>query len=89
MSETQTYEARLKTDYKARIRAAMQEKFGYTNPMQIPRLDKIVINMGVGESVADSKKKIAKILALRLSKCCQCCFLFLGARGEDHAADER
>ena len=50
------YEPRLKTDYKQRIRAQLKERFGYTNEMQIPRLDKIVINMGVGEAVADSKK---------------------------------
>jgi large subunit ribosomal protein L5 len=50
------YEPRLKTDYKRRIRAQLKERFGYTNEMQIPRLDKIVINMGVGEAVADSKK---------------------------------
>jgi large subunit ribosomal protein L5 len=52
----EAYEPRLKTEYKARIRKAMREKFGYTNEMQIPKLDKIVINMGVGEAVADSKK---------------------------------
>lgn len=52
----QAYEPRLKTEYKQRIRTAMREKFGYTNEMQIPKLDKIVINMGVGEAVADSKK---------------------------------
>jgi len=52
----QAYEPRLKTEYKARIRKAMRDKFGYTNEMQIPKLDKIVINMGVGEAVADSKK---------------------------------
>jgi large subunit ribosomal protein L5 len=52
----QAYEPRLKTEYKARIRKAMREKFGYSNEMQIPKLDKIVINMGVGEAVADSKK---------------------------------
>src|SRR5512146_3570633 len=50
------YEPRLKTEYKARIRKAMRERFGYSNEMQIPKLDKIVINMGVGEAVADSKK---------------------------------
>ena len=64
MSETQTYKARLKTEYNERIRAAMQEKFSYTNSMQIPRLDKIVINMGVGESVADSKKMQSALAAL-------------------------
>jgi large subunit ribosomal protein L5 len=52
----QAYEPRLKTEYKARIRKAMRDKFGYTNEMQIPKLDKIVLNMGIGEAVADSKK---------------------------------
>lgn len=50
------YEPRLKKEYVERIRAAMQEKFSYANEMQIPRLDKIVINMGVGRSTGDSKK---------------------------------
>ena len=50
------YEPRLKKDYVERIRKAMQEQFSYANEMQIPRLDKIVINMGVGEATADSKK---------------------------------
>jgi large subunit ribosomal protein L5 len=56
MAEAQTYEPRLKGDYRARIRPALREKFNYTNEMQIPRLDKIVVNMGIGEAVADSKK---------------------------------
>ena len=55
-ADASAYEPRLKTEYKARIRKAMQEKFGYTNEMQIPKLEKIVINIGVGEAVADSKK---------------------------------
>ena len=50
------YEPRLKTEYMTRIRKALQEQFSYANEMQIPRLDKIVINMGVGEATADSKK---------------------------------
>lgn len=50
------YEPRLKTVYRERIRAAMKEKFGYTNEMQVPKLDKIVLNMGVGEAVKDTKK---------------------------------
>ena len=54
------YEPRLKTEYVSRIRAAMRDKFEYKNEMQIPKVDKIVINMGVGEATADSKKpKIA------------------------------
>jgi large subunit ribosomal protein L5 len=52
----QAYEPRLKAEYRSRIRAKLKEHFGYTNEMQIPKLDKIVINMGVGEAVADSKK---------------------------------
>ena len=52
----QAYEPRLKTVYRERIRAAMKEQFGYTNEMQIPKLGKIVLNMGIGEAVADSKK---------------------------------
>jgi len=52
----QAYEPRLKSEYRERIRARLKERFGYTNEMQIPKLDKIVINMGVGEAVADSKK---------------------------------
>src|ERR1700721_3362269 len=56
MAETATYEPRLKGDYRARIRPALKEKFGYTNEMRIPRLDKIVVNMGTVEAVGDSKK---------------------------------
>jgi len=50
------YEPRLKKLYRENIRAALQEQFKYDNEMQVPRLDKIVINMGVGEATADSKK---------------------------------
>ena len=57
MLDTATYTPRLKADFKDRIRAAMREEFGYTNDMQIPRLDKIVLNIGCGaEAVKDSKK---------------------------------
>jgi len=52
----QVYEPRLKSDYRSRIRPAMKDQFGYTNEMQIPKIDKIVVNMGIGEAVADSKK---------------------------------
>jgi large subunit ribosomal protein L5 len=57
----QAYEPRLKTEYRQRIRKALKDQFGYTNEMQIPKLDKIVLNMGVGEAVADSKKIQAAI----------------------------
>ena len=59
MAETEKYEPRLKGIYRERIRAAMKEQFGYTNEMQIPKIDKIVVNMGIGEAVADSKKAAA------------------------------
>jgi len=60
----QAYEPRLKTEYRQRIRAAMKEQYGYTNEMQIPKLDKIVLNMGIGEAVTDSKKVQAAIADL-------------------------
>jgi large subunit ribosomal protein L5 len=50
------YVPRLKRDYDDRIAQAMTEKFGYKNRMEVPRLDKIVINMGVGEATQDKKK---------------------------------
>ena len=53
---TGDYTPRLKGDYEARIVKAMTDKFGYTNRLQVPRLDKIVINMGVGEATQDKKK---------------------------------
>jgi large subunit ribosomal protein L5 len=48
--------ARLKEIYDSKIRAALKTEFGYGNDLQVPRIEKIVINMGVGEAVADSKK---------------------------------
>src|SRR4051812_22912961 len=48
--------ARLKKEYLDKIKPAMKQQFGYKNDMEIPRLDKIVINMGVGENASDSKK---------------------------------
>jgi len=50
------YTPRLKADYDERIVPAMTERFGYKNRMEVPRLDKIVINMGVGEATQDKKK---------------------------------
>ena len=47
---------RLSERYEAEVRTALMTEFGYGNPMQVPRLSKIVINMGVGEAVQDSKK---------------------------------
>jgi len=48
--------ARLKVQFEDAIRSKLAEQFGYKNRMQIPTLDKIVINMGIGEGVADRKK---------------------------------
>jgi large subunit ribosomal protein L5 len=57
MLDTANYTPRLKTVYRDTIRAALKEEFGYKNDMQIPRLDKIVLNIGCGaEAVRDSKK---------------------------------
>jgi len=50
------YTPRLKKLYDDKIVAAMTEKFGYKNVMQVPRLEKIVLNMGVGEATQDKKK---------------------------------
>src|SRR3954451_12931047 len=58
------YEPRLKTEYRTRIRKALKDEFAYTNEMQIPKLDKIVLNMGIGEAVGDSKKVNAAIADL-------------------------
>ena len=48
--------ARLQEQYDTVVRAALVEEFGYSNPMEVPRLDKIVLNMGVGEASQDRKK---------------------------------
>ncbi len=53
--------ARLKEIYNDTIRPAMKEEFGYASDMQIPKLEKIVVNMGVGEAAADKKKVQAAI----------------------------
>ncbi len=63
-SSAQTYETPKAGEYKPRFKAryneqlmpALMEKFGYTNKFQVPRLEKIVINMGVGEATQDTKK---------------------------------
>ena len=55
MAET-AYTPRLRQQYDKDIRAQLTEKFSYTNPMQVPVLTKVVINMGIGEAVNDRKK---------------------------------
>ena len=47
---------RMQERYDTAIRPALMQEFGYTNPMQVPRIEKIVVNMGVGEAVQDAKK---------------------------------
>ena len=56
MADTATYIPRLRTQYEEEIRANLSKEFGYKNSMQLPKLDKIVLNMGVGEAVNDTKK---------------------------------
>ena len=55
MADT-NYTPRMRKLYDEVIRQKIQEEFGYKNPMEVPRIDKVVLNMGVGESTADSKK---------------------------------
>jgi large subunit ribosomal protein L5 len=50
------YTPRMRTRYDAEIVKAMTEKFGYTNHLQVPRIEKITLNMGVGEASQDKKK---------------------------------
>ncbi len=56
VAEPKTKATRMGRDYDERIVKAMTEKFGYKNRMEVPRLDKIVINMGVGDATQDKKK---------------------------------
>jgi len=58
--------ARLMTRYKDEIRGKLQEQFSYKNPMQIPKLEKIVLNMAVGKAVQDSKKLTTAIQEMTL-----------------------
>jgi len=55
MAET-AYVPRLREQFDKEIRGKLTEQFGYANVMQVPRLDKVVLNMGVGEAVNDRKK---------------------------------
>jgi large subunit ribosomal protein L5 len=55
---------RLHEHYNQVVKPALMQEFGYQNPMQVPRLDKIVVNMGVGEAVQDAKKMDAAVADL-------------------------
>jgi large subunit ribosomal protein L5 len=65
MAET-AYVPRLRTQYEDQIKADLLKEFGYKNVMQLPKLDKIVLNMGVGEAVNDTKKVKAAAADLEL-----------------------
>ena len=56
MLDATAYVPRLRAHYDNVVKAKLREEFGYKNVMQVPRLEKIVLNMGVGEAVGDSKK---------------------------------
>ena len=64
--ESSAKKPRLESVYDKEIVPALKEKFGYKNVMQIPRLTKIVINMGVGEAVADQKQITAAVEEMTL-----------------------
>ena len=72
MSDTETQTApakempRLQRRYLEQLRPQLQKEFGYRNPMQVPKLEKIVVNMGVGEATADQKKLDAAVAELAL-----------------------
>lgn len=57
---------RLRRHYDDVVRKALSEEFGYSNPMEVPKLEKIVINMGVGEAAGDQKKLDAAVGDLTL-----------------------
>ena len=56
MAEKRDYTPRLKTHYDTVVRKSLVEAFNYKNPMAVPRVEKVVINVGIGEAVGDSKK---------------------------------
>jgi large subunit ribosomal protein L5 len=58
------YEPRLRERYKKDVIPALMKRFGYTNTMQVPRLQKIVVNMGLGEAVANPKIVDAAVVEL-------------------------
>src|ERR671921_2035847 len=67
MAETMNgYTPRLRKHYEEVVRPKLIEEFGYKNPMEVPQIEKIVLNMGVGESTADSKKASAAAADLAL-----------------------
>ena len=59
MAEKNAYTPRMKTLFEEQIRPKLMQELGYSNPYAVPTLDKVVLNMGIGEAVADSKKATA------------------------------
>jgi large subunit ribosomal protein L5 len=64
MSENTDYQPRLRGRYKSEVVPALMKRFGYTNPMEVPRLSKIVVNMGLGEAVSNPKLADAAVVEL-------------------------
>ena len=62
----ENYQPRMLKRYPDTVRAALQTEFGYKNVMEVPKLEKIVINMGVGEAAGDQKKLDAAVAELTL-----------------------
>lgn len=61
MTDNKSSQPRLQQHYQTVLRQKLREQFGYSNPMQVPRLEKIVLNMGVGEAAGDQKKLDAAV----------------------------
>ncbi len=59
MAEKTAYTPRMKTLFEEQIRPKLMQELGYSNPFAVPTLDKVVLNMGIGEGVEDSKKVTA------------------------------
>ncbi len=57
---------RLLERYRSEVAGKLRQEFGYTNPMQVPRLEKIVLNMGVGEAAGDQKKLDSAVAEMAL-----------------------
>jgi large subunit ribosomal protein L5 len=55
-ANTSGYVPRLKQQYIEAVRPELQKQFKYTNPMRVPEIEKVVLNMGIGEATADRKK---------------------------------
>jgi large subunit ribosomal protein L5 len=55
MAETNGYKPRLRERYRGEVVPALMKEFGFTNPMQVPRVQKVVVNMGLGEALQNAK----------------------------------